>query len=25
MKPDGTDRANLTLTPAFEQKPAWHE
>jgi TolB protein len=25
MQPDGTDRVNLTLTPALEQKPAWHE
>jgi Tol biopolymer transport system component len=25
MMPDGTDKSNLTLNPALEQKPAWHE
>ena len=25
MNPDGTERSNLTLSPAFEQKPSWHE
>ena len=25
MKPDGTEKSNLTLSPALEQSPVWQE
>jgi Tol biopolymer transport system component len=25
MKVDGTEKSNLTLNPALEQRPVWHE